>query len=102
MDAVARSRALPDAEMPRLKRRTRTSPDADYDRRLERLKELRNGRAQELNMGPGLLCPNGTLQIIARAASDGELQLADIKELRHWQRELLGEREVLAAVTRET
>ncbi len=102
LDTVARSRALPDAEMPRPKRRTRTSPDADYDRRLERLKELRNCRAQELNMGPGLLCPNGTLQLIAHAAGDGELRLGDIEELRHWQRKLLGEREVLAAVARET
>jgi ribonuclease D len=58
---------------------------------------LRNRLAPKLGLQPGVLCPNGTLEAIARANPQTLEELAAVPELRHWQRRELG-RELLAAV----
>ena len=88
---------LPDDQLPRVKRRQRQRRDADYDRRLDQLKELRNRRAKETGIDPGLLCPNGTLQVIASQAEEGPFSPGNVPELRKWQYELLGDAAIVAA-----
>jgi ribonuclease D len=66
--------------------------------RLERLKSARNNAAARLNLAPGVLCPNGTLEQIARAEPRTLDDLAAIPELRVWQRKVMGE-ELLQAST---
>ncbi len=75
----------------------RPRPSPEVDRRIERLKELRNARARTLGLEPGVLCPNGTLEDIARAAPRGTAQLDAITNLRKWQREALGQEAILVA-----
>lgn len=75
----------------------RPRPSPEVDRRIERLKEFRNARAKALGMEPGVLCPNGTLEAVARAAPRTAAQLEQVSELRKWQREALGERPLLEA-----
>lgn len=75
----------------------RPRPGPEVDRRIERLKELRNARAKTLGIEPGVLCPNGTLEDIARAAPRGTAQLDAITDLRKWQREALGLEAILVA-----
>ncbi len=96
--AVMRGLEVPERSLPQVKRTARPAYDRAYDRRLERLKTLRDRRAKELDMEPGLLCPNGTLQAIARLAPGTSRQLRDVEELRRWQTRVLGGQAVLAAV----
>lgn len=72
-------------------------PDAETEIRLERLKSFRNHRAAALGLEPGVLCPNGTLLAIARTAPRTPAELANVAELRAWQRQALGESELVAA-----
>ena len=90
--------SIPGKDLPKLRKKARPESDHAYDQRLERLKSLRNSRAKEIEMEPGLLCPNGTLQAVARAAPDELEQLEAVTELRRWQRSVLGESEMLEAV----
>jgi len=95
--AIERGRAIPDSKLPRLERPPRRAPDPVLEARIERLKALRNRLAPKLGVQPGVLCPNGTLEAIARANPRTLEELAAVPELRHWQRRELG-RELLAAV----
>jgi len=95
--AIERGRAIPDNRLPRLERPPRRAPDPILEARVERLKALRNRLAPKLGLQPGVLCPNGTLEAIARANPQTLEELAAVPELRHWQRREIG-RELLAAV----
>ncbi len=95
--AVRRGLSVPETELPRIERTPRRQPDAAYEARLERLKAARNQLASEYDLAPGVLCPNGTLEAIARINPAKVEQLAEVPELRRWQRRELGGR-LLAAV----
>ncbi len=95
--AVKRGLEIPDRDLPRVERPPRRPIDPAFEARLERLKAARNQLAARLDLAPGVLCPNGTLEAVARV-NPGELQaLAAMPELKRWQ---LGEvgTAVLAAV----
>ncbi len=96
--AVKRGLATPQAELPAIERPERPRHDRAYDRRLEQLKLLRDRRSKETSMDPGMLCPNGTLQAIARKEPTTEKQLKSVTELRDWQSEVLGKNHILAAL----
>jgi len=98
LDAVSKGLAIPGKDLPVLRKAKRPEIDHAYDQRLERLKVLRNQRAKDVEMDPGLLCPNGTLQAVARAAPTTVDQLASVPEIRRWQRTVLGEKEIVASV----
>jgi ribonuclease D len=65
--------------------------DPAYELRLEKLKVRRNQLATELGLQPGVLCPNGTLEAIARAVPPSVDAMAGLPGLREWQRKELGE-----------
>jgi ribonuclease D len=71
--------------------------DPTFDATLDRLKAVRNRLAAELDLQPGVLCPNGTLEAIARARPASTEALAQVPELRRWQLREIG-RALLAAV----
>ncbi len=85
-------------DRPSVTRSKRPLADHAYDRRLAKLKTLRNETALEHKMDSGLLCPNGTLQAIARAAPINSVQLLKVSELRRWQRGVLGDANILSAI----
>ena len=95
--AVQRGLELPDRELPRIERAPRRPFDAAFDARLERLKAARNRLAAELDLQPGVLCPNGTLEAIAKANPVTVESLGQVPELRRWQLRTIGEA-LLAAV----
>ncbi len=97
LSAVKQGMAFPKEALPRTPRKRRLLPDPGYETRLERLKQLRNSRAESCGMDPGLVCPNGTLQAIARATPTSAADLDDVTELRAWQRGVLGELAILEA-----
>jgi len=97
LDAVRAGRATPARSWPRVERRPRERPDAAMEARLARLKALRTERAAAIGLDPGLVCPNGVLAGIARAAPSEAAALDDIPDLRRWQREVMGDAALLQA-----
>jgi ribonuclease D len=95
--AVKRGLEIPDRDLPRIERPARRAYDPAFEARLERLKAARNKLAARLDLQPGVLCPNGTLEAIARANPASLQELGGIEELRRWQLREIGE-ELLAAV----
>ncbi len=88
--AVQRGLELPDSELPQVIRGIRRPPDPAYEARLERLKGRRNELAATYDLAPGVLCPNGTLEAIARAEPRTTDELRGIQEIRRWQVEEIG------------
>ena len=88
--AVRRGVELPEDQLPRIVRPPRRQPDLAFEARVERLKTRRNALAQELDLAPGVLCPNGTLEAIARANPGSVEQLQAVAELRRWQARVIG------------
>ena len=89
--AMERGKAVPETELPKFERGPRR-PEIDpaYELRVERLKVRRNQLATELGLQPGVLCPNGTLEAIARAVPASVEAMAGLPGLREWQRRELG------------
>ena len=95
--AVERGLSVPEGQLPRVERMTRRPPDAAYEARLERLKSARNQIAVRFDLTSGVLCPNGTLEAIARLNPSSLDQLSAVSELRRWQLREFGE-EILRAL----
>ena len=90
--AVQRGLDVPEDELPRPTRTPRRAPDLAYEARLERLKAARNLLAVRCDLPPGVVCPNGNLEAIARVDPRTADELAGVPELRRWQvREFGGE-----------
>jgi len=83
--AVRRGLEIPERDLPRIERRHRPAPDAAFEARLERLKTARNVLAARYELPPGVLCPNGTLEAIARENPRTLQELSEIREFRRWQ-----------------
>lgn len=88
--AVRRGLELPEDQLPRIARPPRRQPDLAFEARMERLKARRNALAVELDLAPGVLCPNGTLEAIARTNPAGVEALQAVPELRRWQARVIG------------
>jgi ribonuclease D len=88
--AVQRGLEVPDEDLPRIERPPRRVPDAAYEARLERLKAVRNGLAMRYDLAPGVLCPNGILEAVARINPSTLEQMSQIRELRRWQLREIG------------
>ncbi|MEO8294009.1 MAG: ribonuclease D [Gemmatimonadota bacterium] len=97
IEAINRGMAVPENQIPKPERGTRTRPDPAMVERLDRLKIARNTAALRLDLAPGVLCPNGTLEAVARAQPGTLADLEKIPELRRWQRAVIGEELLVAA-----
>jgi ribonuclease D len=95
--AVRKGLEVPDADLPRLERQPRRAADPEFDARVERLKAVRNQEAERLALAPGVLCPNGTLEGIARREPKTLVDLRTVPFIRGWQVEAIGDA-LLAAV----
>jgi ribonuclease D len=90
--AVKRGLEIPERDLPKVERPPRKAFDPALEARLERLKAARNRLAVQLDLAPGVLCPNGTLEAIARLNPASIEALAALPGLRRWQlREIGGE-----------
>jgi ribonuclease D len=83
--AVKRGLEVPEGDLPRVQRTPRKAYDPAFEARLERLKTARNRLAVELDLQPGVLCPNGTLEAIALASPATLEELGRVPEIRRWQ-----------------
>lgn len=88
--AVQRGLDIPARDLPRIERPARRVSDAAYEARLERLKGVRNVLAMRYDLAPGVLCPNGILEAVARINPSTLEQMSQIRELRRWQLREIG------------
>ena len=88
--AVKRGLAVPEAELPRYPRAPRWDRDVDHEDRVERLKQARNQRAEQLGLDPGFAMGRTLLEDIARAQPKDLQALAAVPGVRRWQVEALG------------
>ena len=90
LTVIERGLAVPEKDLPRFPRSERHATDPVFDLAVERLKKVRNDMAAHLSLDPGVLCPKGTLEAVARARPKTKAALGDIHEIRKWQVEVLG------------
>jgi len=90
---LQRVAGLKDGELrpyPKPERRGPGRPTPEMDALAERLKEVRNRRADEVGLPRGTLLPNAVLLDVARAAPADLEGLASVDGMRPWRVELLG------------
>lgn len=90
--AITKALELPDDQLPKVVRPPRRAPDLEYEERLDALKKVRNALAEEYGLQPGVLCPNGILEGIARELPRDAEALATVPGIRRWQVREFGER----------
>jgi ribonuclease D len=90
-DAVRRGLAVPEADLPRFPRAPRFERDPDFDGNVAKLRAARDAAAARLDLDPGVLCSRDRLETVARMQPQSVERLTEIKELRRWQIEELGE-----------
>ena len=95
--AVRAGLETPPDSLPVFERSRRSPRDPEFEAAVERLKAVRNSAATRLDLATGVLCPNGTLEVIARARPQSLAELAELPGVRRWQVEILG-RDLLKAV----
>jgi ribonuclease D len=90
LTVIERGLAVAEKDLPRFPRAERHVADPVFDVAVDRLKKVRNEMAERLSLDPGVLCPKGTLEAVARARPKTAAALGEIHEIRKWQVEVLG------------
>jgi ribonuclease D len=86
VDTVKRVMEIPEAELPERNEPKAWIRDKALENRINQLKRVRDKKATELKLDPGLLAPRHVLTAIATTGS-----IDDIPAMRNWQREVVGE-----------
>jgi ribonuclease D len=89
--AVRRGLEVAESELPRFPAPRRWERDPQLEARIERLKSVRNQRAEALSLDPGFLMSRSVLEEIARRQPDSPEALFEIPEVRRWQVEAVGD-----------
>jgi len=89
--AVARGLAVPENALPKFPKAARWDRDPEFDVRVAALKTVRDAAATRLDLDPGVLCARERLEAVARKNPSSPEELAEVRELRAWQRGVLGE-----------
>jgi ribonuclease D len=84
MAAVRTGRKTEHGPIPKIQRTGRRRLDRHGDRRLAALKTWRAGKATELAIDPGVLCPNAALEAIAFRDPSNRSDLTELDELKGW------------------
>jgi ribonuclease D len=94
---LRRAAELPDSELPVIPRTPRPVVSSAQLLRAARLKEWRNGRAEELKVEVSVVLPQRLIDRLAEAAPRDTAALAEIEGLRRWRIEAFGD-EMLAVL----
>jgi ribonuclease D len=97
LEAIERGLAIPEAALPRMPRGQGRRPDPDFETRLDRLRSARAELAARFDLPPGVLCPSGSLEAIARATPTSLEELRRVEGIRRWQVDAFGA-ELIAAI----
>jgi ribonuclease D len=92
LDAVQRGSRIAESDWPRFPRHPRRPPpDAEFELRVEKLKSARDKIAEALQLDRGFLMPRQQLEDIAREKPRNKEQLLQIRDMRSWQADVLGD-----------
>lgn len=94
--AVARGKAVPEEDLPKFPKGQRWDRDPKFDERVNALRAVRDSAATRLDLEPGVLCARERLEAVARRVPSSVDDLREVKELRRWQIEVLGDEMVRA------
>jgi len=94
--AIERGLAVADDKLPRFPRAPRWDRDPDFEQRVNRLREVRERVARELDLDPGFLISRERLEVVARRKPASLEDLRAIPEIRNWQVDVMGD-ELLVA-----
>ena len=86
VDIVKHAMEIPEADLPQRNEPKAWIRDKELENRINQLKRVRDKKAAELKLDPGLLAPRHVLTAIATTGS-----LDDIPAMREWQRAVVGE-----------
>lgn len=89
--AVRRGLDVPETDLPRFAKSARWDRDPQFDTKVNALKTVRDAAAARLDLDPGVLCARDRMEAAARRNPKSVDELAEVTELRNWQREVLGE-----------
>jgi ribonuclease D len=92
VDFVKRVMEIPEADLPQRNEPKAWIRDKELEIRINQLKRVRDKKAAELKLDPGLLAPRHVLTAIATTGT-----VDDIPAMRDWQRSVLGS-DLLAAI----
>lgn len=98
---VEEVRGLPESELPSRVQPKQWLRDAALERRIDKLRAVRDRIAGDLGLDPGILAPRHVLASVAQLAPLSVEQLEEIPALRRWQRGLLGEAMVASLIERQ-
>lgn len=90
LEAVQRGLAVDESDLPRFPKTPRWERDPDFDARVSALKSVRDAKADELHLDPGVLCSRDRMEAVARRHPASIEELEEVTELREWQRNVLG------------
>lgn len=90
LEAVQRGLAVPENALPRFPKARRWDRDPEFDSRVNALKTVRDAVAAKLDLDPGVLCSRDRMEAVARRNPATLEELAEVAELRTWQRAVLG------------
>ncbi len=100
LSAIQKALRLPTAELPRYPfRKPKTLPAVVSDR-IRLLRRWREAQARRLKIEPSLICSKAAMAAIAERRPSKTEDLAEISELRNWQRKAFG-KDILAALQKE-
>jgi ribonuclease D len=68
---------------------------------IERLKQARNSKAQEIGLPRGTLLPNSVIEAIAREAPKDDASLRAVEGMRRWKADVVGA-ELLAVLRKRS
>lgn len=100
LEAIRRGLRIPPSRLPSFPPPRRMGRDLEAERILRRLKEVRDRKARELGMDPGVLLPNAALKELARLKPASRADLVESGVLRGWQLRVLGDELLHAAGVR--
>lgn len=90
LEHIGAALKLPEAELPVYPRAERKEKDPACEQRLKTLKKWRQAKAKQLELDPGVLINNATLELLAERRPRTEEELAAMPELKNWQQQELG------------
>jgi ribonuclease D len=97
---IQKAQRLPTAELPRYPFRKPKPVPAAVSNRIQLLRRWRENQARRLKIEPSLICSKAAMAAIAERRPSKPEDLAEISELRSWQRKSFG-RGIIAALQKE-
>jgi ribonuclease D len=88
--AIRAGLELPAAQLPRYPFRKQKMVPASVSDRIQALRTWRDAAARRLKLDPALVCPKATMLAVAERRPAKMEDLADVEELRQWQRKAFG------------